>query len=101
MLDLNNHFVRYIVENHMQWRECREDYHSAVTEPGSRCNDAQGHARSSKDDLKVLLALLPRREKKTWTKLGRRGSLTGIACFHRAVQVELLLFHEEIRKGQK
>lgn len=62
MLDLNNHFAMYIVENHMQWRECREDYHSAVMEPGARCNDAQGHARSSKNDLKVLLAFLPRRE---------------------------------------
>lgn len=40
-------------------------------------------------------------EKKIWTKLGRRKSLTDIACFHRAVQVELLLFHEEILKGQK
>lgn len=47
VLDLNNHFAVYIIENHMQWRECREDYHSAVMEPGSLCNDAQGHARSS------------------------------------------------------
>lgn len=40
-------------------------------------------------------------EKKIWTKLGRRGNLTGTACFHRAAQAELLLFHEEILKGRK
>lgn len=89
----------YTEETHSQWGECREDYHSAVTEPGSLHSDAQCYSRSSKDALKTLLSFLPGRA--SWSKLGRRGSLTGIACFHRVVQEELLLLHEQMLEEQK
>lgn len=51
----------YVEETHTQWGECREDYRSAVMEPGSLRNDAPGHPGSSKDDLKTSLAFLPGR----------------------------------------
>lgn len=90
----------YIVENHMQGRECREDYHSAVMDKDHAAmmlKVMQGHWRMIS---KCCLHSCPG-EKEIWTKLGKRGSLTGIVCFHRAAQAELLLFHEEILKEQK
>lgn len=103
VLDLNNYFVIHIEETHTQWGDCRGNYRSPLMERWSQDHFAmmlkviQGHRRVIwKRCLRSCL-----KELEIWDKLGRKGSLTGIACFHRVAKEELLPLQEERLEAQK